>query len=111
MPARPTKFFAPGTLDWKVVDVRGTPLEEARVMDGEHGVYSGFYRLPQGAEIRSHRHVAWVQVMVLEGGMEVTDENGTSIVEAGSCYLISPGRQHCERALADTLVFVTGPEP
>jgi mannose-6-phosphate isomerase-like protein (cupin superfamily) len=110
-PAAPTSYLDPGKLDWRIVDVRGAPMQEARVMNGEHGIYSAFYRLPKGTEIRTHRHLDWVQVMVVEGRMEVTDQDGIGIVEAGSCYVVSSGRQHFERALEDSLVLVTSPEP
>jgi quercetin dioxygenase-like cupin family protein len=108
---RPTGFFQADALDWQVVDVRGTPMHEARVMDGEHGVYSAFYRLPKGMVIRPHLHRGWVQVLVLTGEMEVTDDGGVQRVGAGGCYVVSPGRRHEEQAVDDTVVLVTGVEP
>ena len=100
-----------GELNWKTVDVRGTPMMEARVMNGEHGIYSAFYRLPQGTEIRLHKHEAWVQVMVISGQMLVICGEGTSLIDAGSCYVVPPGGTHVEKSLADTLVLVTSPDP
>lgn len=111
MQARPTDFFQADALDWQVVDVRGTPMDEARVMDGEHGVYSAFYRLPSGMVIRPHLHTGWVQVLVLSGEMQVTDVDGVRTVGAGGCYVVSPGRRHEEQATTDTVVLVTGTEP
>lgn len=111
VPVGPTRYLNPDELEWHIVDVRGTPMREARVMNGEHGIYSAFYRLPKGTEISSHLHLDWVQVMVVEGRMEVTDQDGIGIVDAGSCYVVSSGRQHFERALEETLVLVTSPEP
>lgn len=106
-----TEIFHSGELNWKWVDVRGTPMQEARTMNGEHGIYSAFYRLPRGTEIKPHRHVSWVQVMVLEGGMLVSGSNGTSVVKAGGCYVVPPGGAHTEQSIEDTLVLVTSPDP
>ena len=112
MPAEPTQYFHSPSLDWQVVDVRGTPMQEARVMTGEEGIYSAFYRLPKGTEIRPHLHVNWVQVMVLQGRMEVSDKaGGVTVVGAGGCYVAPKGARHSERAVEDTLVLVTSPDP
>lgn len=98
-------------LKWKMVDVRGTPMMEALIMNGEYGIYSAFYRLPQGTEIRTHKHKAWVQVMVMEGGMSVSGSDGVSVIKPGGCYVVPPGSVHTEKSIADTLVLVVSPDP
>jgi mannose-6-phosphate isomerase-like protein (cupin superfamily) len=105
------RIFCQDDLDWKVVDVRGTPMMEARVMNGESGIYSAFYRLPKGTEIRPHRHENWVQVMVISGCMSITEEDEVSVVNAGGCYVVAAGGRHSEKSLVDTLVLVTSPDP
>jgi quercetin dioxygenase-like cupin family protein len=105
------KTFQPPNLDWKVVDVRGTPMNEARVMNGEQGIYSAYYKLPKDTEIKPHKHVAWVQVMVVQGAMSVREGDGIAIVRSGGCYFVPPGGQHYEKAIEDTLVLVTSPDP
>jgi quercetin dioxygenase-like cupin family protein len=87
-------------------------MMEARTMNGEHGIYSAFYRLPRGTEIRPHRHEHWVQVMVIEGCMSVTAADGaTTLAKAGDCYFVPPGGRHAEQSLEDTLVLVVSPDP
>jgi quercetin dioxygenase-like cupin family protein len=111
MAAQSTRYFDQCSLDWQVVDVRGTPMQEARVMTGEQGIYSAFYRLPKDTEIRRHLHVNWVQVMVLEGRMEVSEKESVTVVGAGGCYVVPGGGRHVERALDDAMVLVTSPDP
>jgi mannose-6-phosphate isomerase-like protein (cupin superfamily) len=111
MSERVAQLFEPPHVQWQVVDVRGTPMKEARVMNGEHGIYSAYYQLPKGTEIRVHRHAAWVQVMVVQGVMAVTEGEHRFLVRAGSCYFVPPGGRHHERSMEDTLVLVTSPDP
>ncbi|WP_129780848.1 cupin domain-containing protein [Peristeroidobacter soli] len=111
MSTEQTQIFHSDQLHWKEVDVRGTPMMEARTMNGEHGIYSAFYRLPRGTEIRPHRHESWVQVMVIEGCMRVTAASGTELIKAGDCYVVPPGGRHAEQSVEDTLVLVVSPDP
>jgi quercetin dioxygenase-like cupin family protein len=111
MTEQPARIFTPEEIEWQIVDVRGTPMPEARVMNGEQGIYSAYYRLTAGMEIRPHRHVNWVQVTVLEGEMSVLHEGAWRDVPAGGCYFVPTGGRHAERANVDTLVMVTSPDP
>jgi quercetin dioxygenase-like cupin family protein len=106
-----TEFYSPARAAWQIVDVRGTKMEEAKIARGEFGVWANYYRLAEGMEIRSHRHEAWVLVTVLQGRMQVCEDAVTTIVEAGDCYFVPPNTRHVERALVDTLVLVTEPQP
>ncbi len=98
-------------LNWQVVDVRGTPMQEAPVLKGEDGIYSAFYKLPKGTSIARHRHVNWVQVMVLKGAMSVLEDGRTRTISEGGCYVVPAGGIHFEQSLEDTLVLVTSPDP
>ncbi len=52
--------------------------------------------------------LSWVQVMVLEGRMEVVTEQDSIVsISAGGCYFVEPGDSHHETATEDTLVLVT----
>jgi quercetin dioxygenase-like cupin family protein len=83
-------------------------MDKAVVSEGDYNVRSAFFRMPAGLEIPSHFHPLWVQVMVVEGRMAVTDEAGiTTIAEQGDCYFNPSGCRHVERALVDSIVLVT----
>lgn len=111
MTERQASIFCPEGLKWKTVDVRGTPMLEARIMNGEEGIYSAYYRLPKGTEIRAHQHVNWVQVMVVQGEMSIIEDGTSHVVAAGGCYIVPAGGRHVERSNVDTLVLVTSPDP
>ena len=62
----------------------------------------------EGMTIPKHTHPNWVQVMVLEGEIEVeTELDGTICIAAGGCYFVEPGDSHKETAVVETLVLVT----
>jgi gentisate 1,2-dioxygenase len=84
---------------------------EAPVLKGEDGIYSAFYRLPKGTAIRTHRHVNWVQVMVVTGAMSVFQNGRQHIIPGGGFYVVPSGGVHSEEAVEDTLVLVTSPDP
>jgi quercetin dioxygenase-like cupin family protein len=95
-------------LDWQRAGVHGAPMEKVTLFEGGHGVRSAFFKMPAGLEIPQHTHTKWVQVMVLEGCMQVEQEGSEALrVESGGVYFLNPGYPHVETALVDTIVFVT----
>ena len=83
-------------------------MEKSIVWEGDFDVRSAFFRMPRGMEIPEHTHPSWVQVIVVEGEMEITTKaDGKVNVTAGGCYFIEPGETHTETAVQDTLVLVT----
>ena len=55
-----------------------------------------------------YTHPKWVQVMIVEGVMEVeTDDDGTVRIEAGGCYFVEAGDTHKETAIEDSIVLVS----
>ena len=107
-----SKYFPKEGLSWEQTTVRGgTEMERSIVWEGEYDVRSGFYRMPKGMSIPEHTHPRWVQVMVVEGAIEVeTAESGTIRIDAGGCYFVEEGDTHRETAVEDSLVLVTQAE-
>lgn len=58
-----------------------------------------------------HRHVNWVQVVVLKGEMSVIENGASRTVPGGGCYFVPAGARHVDRSNADTIVLVTSPDP
>lgn len=92
---------------WGSVPVAGVDMERCVLWDGRLNVFTGFYRMPRDMQLPLHRHALWVQVLVMEGRMQVDSGTaGTRTVDAGGYYFVEPGDEHVETALEDTLVFV-----
>lgn len=103
-----TTYIDPSALEWTEVGVRGTTMCKAVVFEGDYDVRSAFFRMPAGCAIPAHDHTKWVQVMVLEGAMRISqDGEPDREVKAGGCYFIDAGETHVEVAVADTLLLVT----
>jgi quercetin dioxygenase-like cupin family protein len=104
-----SKYFQKDELEWQQAPVRGgTVMARSTVWEGDYDTRSAFFKLPKGMCIPSHTHPKWVQVMVVEGEMEIeSEEDGKVQVCAGGCYFIEAGDTHRETATTDTLVLVT----
>lgn len=104
-----TQYFPKDQLNFDSSPVRGgTVMEKSVVWEGDYDTRSAFFRMPKGMDIPEHTHPKWVQVMVVEGAMEIeTDDDGKVRIDAGGCYFVEAGDTHMERALEDTLVLVT----
>lgn len=104
-----TRYFPKEQLTFESSPVRGgTIMEKSVVWEGDYDTRSAFFRMPKCMEIPQHTHPKWVQVMVVEGAMEIeTDDDGKVRIDAGGCYFVEAGDTHQERAVAETLVLVT----
>jgi quercetin dioxygenase-like cupin family protein len=104
-----SKYFPKEKFSWAKAPVRGgTVMEKSVVWEGEFDIRSAFFRMPEGMAIPKHTHPKWVQVMVLDGEMQVENEqDGIVRITAGGCYFVEPGDSHQETAVQDTLVLVT----
>ncbi|MBI9082275.1 MAG: cupin domain-containing protein [Desulfobacterales bacterium] len=104
-----TRFFPKETLSWEKASVRGgTVMDKCTIWEGDYDTRSAFFRMPKGMRIPRHNHPKWVQVMVVEGEMEVeSDEAGKVRIGAGGCYFVETGDTHLETATQDTIVLVT----
>lgn len=104
-----SRYFPKDELSWAKAPVRGgTVMDKSIVWEGDHDVRSALFRMPAGMAIPMHTHPKWVQVMVLEGAMEIeTEQDGTVRIAAGGCYFVEPGDSHKETAVKNTLVLVT----
>jgi quercetin dioxygenase-like cupin family protein len=107
-----SRYFPKENQLWVQAPVRGgTIMSKSVIWEGRFGVRSALFRMPSGMQIPIHTHPGWVQVMVLEGEMEISGEEGEKdIIPAGGCYFVEPGDTHIETALLDTLVLVTQEE-
>lgn len=97
----------PDDLRFEDCDIYGTVLRKATVFEGAHQVRSAFFRMSRGDVIRDHEHRRWVQVMVVEGEIEVSQAGNAVTARAGEVYFLDPGHPHVETALADSLLLVT----
>ncbi|NND64884.1 MAG: cupin domain-containing protein [Gammaproteobacteria bacterium] len=106
------QHIKPLTNEWSDTTVRGgTILQTSVVCEGRHGISSAYFRMAKGARIPTHHHPKWVQVMVIEGALNVQTEGQDNLtVKAGECYFVEPGETHTETALEDSLVLVTQDE-
>ncbi|VUX55745.1 Cupin 2 conserved barrel domain protein [uncultured Woeseiaceae bacterium] len=104
-----SRYFLKEHLTWEQAPVRGgTVMDKSVVWEGDYDTRSAFFSMPKGMIIPRHTHPQWVQVMVLEGTMEVeSDEDGKVRIDAGGCYFVETGDTHLETAIEDTLVLVT----
>ncbi len=107
-----SQYFSKEKLYWIQAPVRGgTVMNKSVVWEGGFDIRSAFFRMPKGMSIPRHTHPKWVQVMVVEGEIEIeADEDALVNVSAGGCYFVEPGDTHTETALVDSLVLVTQAE-
>jgi quercetin dioxygenase-like cupin family protein len=104
-----SQYFPKEKQSWDQAPVRGgTVMDKSIIWEGDFDVRSAFFRMREGMTIPKHTHPSWVQVMVLEGEIEVeTELDGTICIAAGGCYFVEPGDSHRETAIVETLVLVT----
>ena len=104
-----SQYFPKENLSFESSPVRGgTVMEKSVVWEGDYDTRAAYFRMPKGMSIPEHTHPKWVQVMVVEGAMEIeTAEDGKVRIDAGGCYFVEAGDTHKERAIEDTLVLVT----
>ncbi|GAB2451786.1 hypothetical protein GCM10027062_35760 [Nocardioides hungaricus] len=102
------QYFLAEEQTWIPFDVRGTVMGKRVLWEGGFDIRSALYRMPAGMLINEHRHEEWVQVMVVDGEMQVEPTGGEPVrVVAGGCYVLEPGDTHREKAVKDTLLLVT----
>lgn len=97
----------PGDMQFQDCDIYGTVLQKSPVFEGAHDVRSAFFRMRRGDVIHAHVHRKWVQVVVLDGEVQVTQGARAFSARAGEVYFLDPGHPHVETALADSLLLVT----
>lgn len=92
---------------WDRTEVVGVTMERCVLWNGGQHVFTGFFRMPAGMRLPLHHHGEWVQILVLEGSMQVTSQDGEArTVAAGGYYFVEPGDAHVEEALEDVLLLV-----
>ena len=74
---------------------------------GDGGVRTVYRKMKSGEEATlTTDH--WLQVLVVDGAVEVdTEDSGPFVVRAGELYFLDSGVTHTERALEESLVIVT----
>jgi len=104
-----SRYYPKESLYWeRTIVPSGATMDKCIIWEGDIGVRSAFFRMPKGTSVPKHTHSKWVQVMVLEGEMEIKSEkDGTVKIAAGGCYFVESGDSHMETALKDSLVLVT----
>lgn len=104
-----SRYYPKDRQSWdKTIVPGGAAMHKCIVWEGDFGIRSAFFRMPKGTANPKHTHSKWVQVMVLEGEMEIeSGKDGVVRIAAGGCYFVEPGESHVEMALEDTLVLVT----
>lgn len=103
-----SQYFPKDQMTYESAPVRGeTVMEKSVVWEGGYDTRSAFFRMPKGMRIPKHTHPRWVQVMVVEGAIEIeSDDDGKVRIDAGGCHFVEAGDTHKERAIEDTLVLV-----
>ena len=102
------RYFTKEDRVWTTVDVRGTAMDKAVLWADGYDIQSSLFRMTEGMVIERHTHQHWVQVVVLEGEMQVeADGEDIARIPVGGCYLLTPGDTHCERAVVESVVLVT----
>ena len=104
-----SKYYPAENLSFDSAPVRGgIDIEKSVVWEGDFGMSSAFFRMPKGMCIPQHTHPMWVQVMVVDGEIEVESESdGKVSISSGGCYFVEPGDTHTETAVVDSIVLVT----
>lgn len=103
-----SRYLGRDARTWERVNVRGTAMDRCIVWNDGFDIQSSLFRMPEGCVIRKHTHLQWVQVVVLEGEMQIdSEQDGTIRLTAGGCYVMKPGDGHVETALRETVVLVT----
>lgn len=107
-----SRYYPKEKQSWEEVIVpSGAVMNKCIIWEGKFDVRSALFRMSKATINPKHTHSKWVQVMVLEGEMEIeSDKDGVVRIAAGGCYFVEPGESHIETALADTLVLVTQAE-
>ena len=92
---------------WDTAEVVGHKMERCVLWPGEHEVFTGLFRMPAGMRLPLHHHPEWVQILVMEGKMQVEMKGAEPrVVEQGGYYFVEPGDSHVEMAVEDTVVLV-----
>lgn len=92
---------------WDTAEVVGATMDRCVLWGGEHQVFAGFFRLPAGMSLPLHHHSEWVQILILEGRMEVTLKGAEPRrIGPGGYYFVEPGDSHAESAVEDSLLLV-----
>ena len=104
-----SKYYPAEQLSFDKAPVRGgVDIEKSVVWEGDFGMRSAFFHMPEGMSIPQHTHPLWVQVMVVKGNIKVESESdGIVNISAGGCYFVEPGDTHTETAVEDSVVLVT----
>lgn len=102
------RYFTKQNRNWTAVDVRGTSMDKMVLWNDGFDIQASLFRMTEGMVINRHTHQHWVQVVVLEGEMQVESEkDGAVRIPEGGCYLLEPGDTHSETAIRESVVLVT----
>ena len=102
-----TRYVNTGDQQWDQAEVVGVAMDRCVLWNGGHDVFAGLFRMPAGMRLPLHHHGEWVQILVIEGSMQVTPRNGEPrTIAPGGYYFVEPGDAHIEETLEDTLLLV-----
>lgn len=103
-----TQYYVKDKLNWAPANVRGLMVDKNVVCNRGFDILSSLFCMDAGMVIDKHTHHEWVQVVVLEGEMQIESKrDGVARVGAGGCYVIEPGDTHTETSVTETIVLVT----
>ena len=104
-----SQYFPKSELSWSKAPVRGgLDMDKSVIWEGDFDVRSAYFHMPEGMTLPKHTHPKWVQVVVIEGEMEVrSEQDGIVTITTGGCYFVQPGDSHIEKAVTNTIVLVT----
>jgi len=102
------KYFNKEDRHWSPANVRGLGVEKLSLWNEGFDIESALFRMKKGMTIERHTHHHWVQVVVIEGEMQIESEkDGVVHVSEGGCYFLTPGVTHTEQSMQDSIVLVT----
>ncbi|MDX3233970.1 cupin domain-containing protein [Streptomyces sp. ME19-01-6] len=106
------KFTQVDERDWIHEDVVGHAIDRCKLWYDGHGVSFSLVKMPADYQLSLHRHETWVSVFVVEGTMKWEDADGNERkLGRGDFYFVSPGEEHIETSIGETLVLIVKAEP
>ena len=105
------KFTQVDERQWIHEDVVGHAIDRCKLWYDGHGVSFSLVKMPANYELSLHRHETWVTVFVVDGCLKVESGDEERKCGPGDFYFVTPGEEHVETSMDETLVLIVKAEP